>query len=162
MDLGATVCTPKSPDCTACPCADGCRAYAQGLVDVLPQRAEKPTKPTRRGIVYVVRRRDGAWLLERRPNRGLLGGMLAWPTSNWGDEAVDRPPMEGDWTCHNGLIRHTFTHFHLHLRLRTLRVGMDTKPSAGIFVDEAAFRRTDLPTVMRKAFDAARPALMPD
>ena len=84
MDLGATVCTPKSPSCGACPWAGDCAAHKKGLANVLPRRAPRAARPTRHGIAYIARRADGAWLVERRPSRGLLGGMLGWPCSEWG------------------------------------------------------------------------------
>jgi len=162
MDLGATVCSPKNPACDRCPCAAACRANAQGLVGELPRKAAKVTKPTRYGVVYVARRSDGAWLLERRPASGLLGGMLGWPTSSWDDDPVGEPPIAGDWREQDIAIRHTFTHFHLHLTVQTLVVGIDARPSAGTFIPDVEFRRSDLPTLMRKAYDAAVPVFEPD
>ncbi len=97
MDLGATVCTPKSPSCGLCPWSGACLARIKGCAAELPRRTPKPTKPTRYGIAYIARRGDGAWLLERRPDKGLLGGMLGWPGAEWGAEAVEKQPLSADY-----------------------------------------------------------------
>lgn len=83
MDLGATICTVRAPVCGFCPVCDKCRAHHAGTASGRPKRAAKKPKPTRLGIVYLGQTPDGAWLLERRADKGLLGGMLAWPTSDW-------------------------------------------------------------------------------
>lgn len=156
MDLGATICTPKSPACGICPWQAPCKARAGGIQTDLPRKTPKKAKPTRLGIAYLARRSDGAWLLERRPDSGLLGGMLGWPGPVWGDAPVDAPPMQADWQRLNLDVRHTFTHFHLILALRVAEVPMDAAPDTGQFLTPADFRPTDLPTVMRKAFDLAQ------
>ncbi len=156
MDLGATICTPKSPNCGICPLREACRAHAAGTAADLPRRAPRKTRPTRRGIVYLGQRGDGAWLMERRPDRGLLGGMLGWPGSDWGDTAVDAPPCQADWRTLPGEVRHTFTHFHLILTVRTAQLRRGTEPGTRFFVGRDDFRASDLPTVMRKAYDLSR------
>ena len=162
MDLGATICTPKSPACGICPWLERCRARAAGRAGELPRKSPKPAKPVRYGYVYVGRRDDGAWLLERRPDQGLLGGMLGWPGSDWSDAPAEAPPAEADWQDAGAEVRHTFTHFHLRLALRTARIGADAAPARGFFLSQADFRPADLPTVMRKAFDLASTRLGPD
>ncbi|MEM6388820.1 MAG: A/G-specific adenine glycosylase [Pseudomonadota bacterium] len=158
MDLGATICTPRRPACGICPVRPSCVGQGQGIAAELPAKAPKKAKPTRVGIAYLAQRSDGAWLLERRPDKGLLGGMLGWPGSVWAEELQDTtPPMSADWSDPGLEVRHTFTHFHLRLALRFARVGIDGAPSTGEFVPRQAFRPADLPTVMRKAFDLIRP-----
>ncbi|MDP5366866.1 MAG: A/G-specific adenine glycosylase [Paracoccaceae bacterium] len=159
MDLGATICTPRSPACGICPWRDPCRARVAGTAADLPRKTPKKAQPVRRGIAYVVRRADGAWLLERRPDRGLLGGMLGWPGSDWIEGAPpEAPPVAADWTVLDAEARHTFTHFHLLLEVRIATLPQGAQPERGEFLDTAAFRPSDLPTVMRKVFDLARPA----
>ena len=156
MDLGATVCTPRSPACGICPWMPDCAARLAGIAADLPRKSPKKTKPTRFGIAYVARREDGAWLLETRPETGLLGGMLGWPGTEWReDQPPDLPPVEAEWADPGTEVRHTFTHFHLRLALRTARLSMDAVPTRGDFMTTDGFGRTDLPTVMRKAFDLA-------
>ncbi|NCO21772.1 MAG: A/G-specific adenine glycosylase [Rhodobacterales bacterium] len=155
MDLGATICTPKSPACGICPWMSRCAARAMGIAADLPRKLAKPVKPTRHGIAYVARRADGAWLLERRPDSGLLGGMLGWPGAPWGDTAIAEPPLATDWHDPGMTVRHTFTHFHLCLAVRTAHVPLDARSTTGTFLPHDRFRPADLPTVMRKVFDAA-------
>ncbi|WP_226779806.1 A/G-specific adenine glycosylase [Oceaniglobus trochenteri] len=155
MDLGATICTPKSPACGICPWMAPCAARAAGIAAQLPRKLPRQAKPVRHGVAYVARRADGALLLERRPDRGLLGGMLGWPGAPWGDEPVERPPLAADWRDPGIEVRHTFTHFHLILSIRTADVAQDARPETGSFLSPAQFRPSDLPTVMRKVHDAA-------
>nr|WP_255509476.1 A/G-specific adenine glycosylase [Oceaniovalibus sp. ACAM 378] len=155
MDLGATICTPKSPACGICPWIAPCRARLMGIAAELPRKLAKQPKPVRQGIAYVARRSDGAWLLERRPDSGLLGGMLGWPGAPWGDTAQEQPPAPADWHDPGIEVRHTFTHFHLILSLRIATLPETATPITGSFVPGDRFRPADLPTVMRKAFDAA-------
>jgi len=153
MDLGATVCTPRNPGCGLCPLAATCRAYAAGVQAALPRRAAKPLRPTRQGTVWIARRSDGAWLLELRPGRGLLGGMLGWPGSGW-DNAGGPAPLTADWQA-VGAVRHTFTHFHLDLAVLRAEVGPDATPLRGSFIAPSQFRPGDLPSLMRKAYARA-------
>ncbi len=153
MDLGATICTPRNPACGICPWRAPCRARIEGVQATLPRKTEKAAKPVRQGTLWLARRSDGAWLVERRPDRGLLGGMLGFPGSDW-DSAGGPEPLNADWRD-MGEVRHTFTHFHLILRLSVATVAADATPSRGEFLSAASFRPADLPTVMRKAYDLA-------
>ena len=153
MDLGATVCTPRNPRCGACPLGGFCAAQAQGIAATLPRRTAKPPKPTRRGIAYVALRSDGAPLLETRPPKGLLGGMPGWPGSDWSDDPTPAPPLPADWRLLPGLVKHTFTHFHLELSVARAHVGADAAPASGDF--RAGFDPAALPTLMRKVWDHA-------
>ena len=157
MDLGATICSPKSPACGICPWRDPCAARAAGTQGELPKKTPKKPKPVRHGTVYLAQRADGAWLLETRPEKGLLGGMLGWPGSPWVDTSEPlphgTPPLDTDWQTLAGEVRHTFTHFHLILTVKHAMVPQDT---AGDFVTPDQFRPSDLPTVMRKAFDLSQ------
>lgn len=160
MDLGATICTPKSPACGICPWREPCRARVRGTAADLPRKTQKKAKPVRHGTVFLGQRSDGAWLLETRPDKGLLGGMLSWPGSDWvdvGTAACDAvPPCPGAWDIVPGEVRHTFTHFHLILTVHAALLPLDSQPQRGYFVSQAEFRPSDLPTVMRKAFDLTR------
>lgn len=165
MDLGATICTPKSPACGICPLRDACDARAMGTMAELPKKLPKKAKPVRHGTVYLGRRSDGAWLLETRPEKGLLGGMLGWPGSEWIEISLPHPestpPAQGDWEEIEGDVRHTFTHFHLVLRVMTAELPQNAEPHSGAFKPHTDFRPSDLPTVMRKAFNLLRDDVTP-
>ena len=160
MDLGATICTPRSPACGICPWRGPCAARVAGTQADLPRKSPKKAQPIRRGIVYVARRTDGAWLVETRPDRGLLGGMLGFPGSDWSDAPAPAPPVNADWLPLGAEVLHTFTHFHLRLRVMTARVTADVQPRRGQFIGGATFRPADLPTVMRKVFDLAAQSML--
>ena len=160
MDLGATICTPRSPACMICPWAAACRGRALGIAARLPTRAPKTAKPVRLGHAFVARRSDGALLLERRPPSGLLGGMPGWPGTEWAEAAPDPvPPLDAAWHAVAAEVRHTFTHFHLRLQVHVATVGLAAQPARGAFVPPAQFRPAALPTLMRKVWDAARDRL---
>jgi A/G-specific adenine glycosylase len=157
MDLGATVCTPRSPACGICPLIHACAGRAAGIAAELPRKQAKKVQPVRHGIAWIGRRADGAWLLETRPENGLLGGMLGWPGTDWSEAPQGAPPVEALWRD-IGEVRHTFTHFHLRLGLRLAHLPLDAVPSRGAFVPAASFRPASLPTLMRKAYDLASSA----
>ena len=157
MDLGATVCTPRSPACGICPMQPKCRAHIMGIAQVLPLKATKKPRPIRYGIAYVGCREDGALLLERRPETGLLGGMLGWPGTEWsGSLPDDEPPCAGDWRDPGETVQHSFTHFHLILHMRVANLPLDTAPVRGSFMTRGRFRYSELPTAMRKVYDLCR------
>jgi A/G-specific adenine glycosylase len=147
MDLGATVCTPRSPKCGDCPWIKKCAAFATGAPETYPRRAAKAERPRRYGAAFRIER-DGAFWLLRRPDKGLLGGMAALPTTEWRAkkwsraEALKHAPVAGDWK-RTGAIEHVFTHFALTLDV----YSADTAPpNDGWWGDASA-----LPTVFKKA-----------
>jgi A/G-specific adenine glycosylase len=121
MDLGATVCRPKAPLCERCPVAAHCAALASGAPETYPRKTAKAERPHRHGVAYVLTRGDEVALV-RRPPKGLLGGMLALPTSDWraarwtDAEALAAAPAQAAWRG-VGEVEHGFTHFTLTLRL---------------------------------------------
>lgn len=147
MDLGATVCTPKTPKCSACPWIEACAAYASGAAETYPRRAAKAERPKRHGAVFRIER-DGAFWLVRRPDNGLLGGMAALPTTEWRAkkwtrvEALAQAPFEAGWKK-TGQIEHVFTHFALTLDVYAAKA----EPAGEGWWGEASV----LPTVFRKA-----------
>lgn len=162
MDLGATICTPRKPACALCPWQGACQARQCGTAPELPKKTPKKPKPTRLGHAYVGQRADGAWLLERRAESGLLGGMLGWPSSPWaeGEMPQPAPPLPGAWVQMPDAALHTFTHFHLRLIVWVAPLPLDAAPGTGQFVTHDQFRPSDLPTVMRKVFEIAKPAFL--
>ena len=119
MDLGATVCRPKAPLCDLCPIAVHCAARSAGAPETYPRKTSKPERPHRYGIAYLLTRGDEVALV-RRPPKGLLGGMLALPTSEWRarrwtkTEARAVAPAKVAWRA-AGEVEHGFTHFTLTL-----------------------------------------------
>lgn len=149
MDLGSTVCRPKSPLCLMCPLSDGCAGRATGEPERYPVKTKKGARPHRKGVAWVLRDGKGGVALVKRPDKGLLGGMVGLPTSDWTDAAPDAsPPVAADWT-EAGAVEHIFTHFSLSL---TVRVA--TGRGDFLWTPEAEALGA-LPTVFRKALERA-------
>jgi A/G-specific adenine glycosylase len=153
MDLGATICTPHRPRCVLCPWQEPCMARAGGFAEALPARAAKPERPLRHGVVFWLTRPDGAVLLRRREERGLLGGMIevpstAWREMLWGEvEALGSAPVRTKWTALPGVVQHGFTHFRLDL---TILAGTTDSPPEGIWARPDQFKDYAFSTLTKK------------
>jgi A/G-specific adenine glycosylase len=147
MDLGATICTPKSPKCLLCPWREACAAFATGAPETYPRRAAKVKRPERHGVAFRIERDGKLWLV-RRPDKGLLGGMAALPTTEWRAEkwsraeALEHAPVKAKWV-RAGEVRHVFTHFALTLEI----YATNANPTGDGWWDNARA----LPTVFKKA-----------
>ncbi len=124
MDLGATICVPRNPRCNLCPISNPCRARQLGIQNELPKRGQRAEKPKKIGYVYWIENDKSQILLHTRPPKGLLGGMVSLPTSEWVDEknalTLTHPDFivcsGQDLSIEDGLkIEHVFTHFKLAL-----------------------------------------------
>ena len=147
MDLGATICTPKSPNCLLCPLRTMCAATVEGAPERYPIKPKKVPKPTRLGHVYVLFGQSHTVMTERRPDKGLLGGMLGLPTSDWAGELPSpKFPSEANWE-EVGDVRHVFTHFALTLTVWRGQADQSLTP-----VKSAA---DGLPSVFSKALKLA-------
>jgi A/G-specific adenine glycosylase len=162
MDLGATVCTPKRPSCLVCPVAAFCAARADGVAAHLPVRKARPERPLRLALAYVALREDGCVLLRRRPENGLLGGMLEVPSTDWADalprmeDTLLTVPARGDWRLVPGIVSHTFTHFDFDalvyraLLPRRARLTVWADAPRCQWLPRHELDRAALPSVMRK------------
>ncbi len=164
MDLGATVCTPRQPRCPACPWHQACAARAQGQAEAFPVRPPATIKPLRLGVAFWLVRSDGAVLLRRRPERGLLGGMMEVPSTPWRTEpwplaeALALAPVVGvSWQPLPGLVRHTFTHFTLELAVVAASLGVPAADT-GVWIRPRDFAAQALPSVMKKVVRLAQAA----
>lgn len=160
MDLGATICTPRRPRCMLCPLREDCSAVVSGDPENFPVRLPKADKPLRRGAAFVAVRGDGAILLRKRPDKGLLGGMTEVPTTAWtaridGATTQAAAPFPADWK-RAGTISHVFTHFALELEIFLARSNGET-PAGHFWSLRQDISGEALPTVMKKAIEAAIP-----
>jgi A/G-specific adenine glycosylase len=159
MDLGATICTPKKPACSLCPWNDVCAAFKRGDQETFPRKAPKREGALRHGAAFVVVRKDGRILLQRRPAKGLLGGMSEVPGSEWHadldiNEARQSAPKLGKalrWRRRPGVVNHVFTHFPLALTVFVATAPRDTKaPKGARWASIDKLGQEALPNVMRK------------
>lgn len=158
MDLGASVCRPKSPTCLLCPLSTHCAAAKSGRAGQLPRKAAKKPKPQRRGAVFALLNSKGEMLFERRPEKGLLGGMLGLPGTQWTENPpanyTAEAPAAANWRK-AGEAAHVFTHFQLILDvyIAGAPTGFRRKGEQKWIKPEIA----QLPTVFKKAVDCALP-----
>jgi len=159
MDLGATVCRPKAPLCDRCPVSAWCEGFKSGAPETYPRRTRKAARPHRHGVAYVLTRGDQTALV-RRPPKGLLGGMLGLPTSDWraapwnDTEAAAAAPVPRAWRDF-GTVEHVFTHFSLTLRVMRAETHAD-----GDFVWTDPEGLAALPSLFLKAARAGRERLV--
>jgi A/G-specific adenine glycosylase len=124
MDLGAAICTPKSPDCTHCPLEDTCQARALGIQEQRPVLLHKPAIP-HHTVTAAVIRRDDRVLITCRPAHGLLGGLWEFPGGKQ-QEGEDLPTclqreireelgVEIEVGEELGVYQHAYTHFRVTL-----------------------------------------------
>lgn len=156
MDLGATVCTPRSPNCPVCPWRRRCCAYAEGRAAELPVRNPKPDRVMRYGVVFVARRRDGALLVERRAEPGMFGGMVVLPGTAWtrrrptARTVRSAEPVQANWQSVDGVVEHSVSDFQIQLLVRQAVVGSRARANRGYWLPAAEVSREALPATMRK------------
>jgi len=156
MDLGATICRPRNPDCAICPLHDVCQGRKEDIASELPYPAIKGTKPHRYGVVFWIEDPTKKIMLERRPEKGLLAGLIGLPTTEWRDRPWDLNSKDlarsislniNIWEHLPVTIHHTFTHFHLHLKVMK---GQTKNSSQGIWSTFDDLSSYAFPTLMKK------------
>lgn len=115
MDLGATICTPKNPNCMLCPLEASCQGFAKDLVTELPKKEKKLKRKTVWQHFFLLRNAEKQLLVRRRPATGLWPNLWELP-----NEAVE----EGDWQRGNlenfqlrGAFKHVFTHLDMMIKV---------------------------------------------
>jgi A/G-specific adenine glycosylase len=176
MELGATVCTPKTPLCkSSCPLRAQCKAYQQGNVELYPVAAKKKEARLETVNVFVVRTATKYFIVQR-PADGLLAGLWEFPSVVTAAEDHEEEPsthvipfaqlQPAAYRCdYVGNVIHIFSHIkqllHVHhVQLRITKEGdsdLDAHTacllhshSNGKWVDETELAEAALPTVMRK------------
>jgi A/G-specific adenine glycosylase len=164
MDLGATVCRPRNPDCAACPLSPDCAATRTGEPEAYPRRAAARARPIRFGAAYFALRRDGAFLARRRPPKGLLGATLELPGPPWRTDeeggASAAPPFTARWRRLPGEVEQVFTHFALRLTVYAATIAAVPRDAGDVFwVAAADAAGAGFSSVMLKAIAHARDGL---
>ena len=127
MDLGARICISAKPRCALCPLSADCVMAGLPEANLLPVKAKKKPKPKRTGVVFLATM-DGKAMMVRRPDKGLLGGMMGFPTFGWDNAkaqgaSLADAPFAADWKMLSAKVRHIFTHFELELQI--VHVALD-------------------------------------
>ncbi|MSO64444.1 MAG: A/G-specific adenine glycosylase [Alphaproteobacteria bacterium] len=157
MDLGASLCTPRRPRCLLCPWQDDCVARAQGLSERIPVKAPRPVRPMRHAVVFWLERPDGGVLLRRRPDDGLLGGLMELPMTPWGEarwrrrDAARHAPAQVRWRALSRPVEWGFTHFRVALEVWIGRSR--SRDQTQQWIAPAAFGGQALPTMMKRVVD---------
>jgi A/G-specific adenine glycosylase len=131
MELGALICTPRTPKCLFCPVKSHCRAFAAGLVEQIPPPRKRPPRPLHRRKVFAIHR-EGRFLIEQRPSKGRWAGMWQFITRPWDDSRphqlgikIDKPQLIGE-------VEHELTHRQYHFQVVSCQAGETrTKLPAG-------------------------------
>ena len=160
MDLGASICTPKKPACVLCPWMQDCAGRRSGKPEAFPRKKPKVQGELRHGAAFVLLRADGAVLVRRRAEKGLLGGMVEVPTTEWTHDFEERtlpshaPRLPGTvlrWQLLAGAVDHAFTHFPLRLSVyKATVVSRMPAPTGMRWVAISALAGEALPSLMRK------------
>ncbi|MGB4106738.1 MAG: A/G-specific adenine glycosylase [Alphaproteobacteria bacterium] len=155
MDLGATVCTPRSPRCGSCPVSKNCVARKRGIASELPLQEKKKPRPRRFGHVYWITNGRGEVLVCRRPPKGLLGGMIGLPTTEWvTGKKMPAPPSflkKIEITDFGQSARHVFTHFKLELALKSGHFSGKAPAGGYLWLKAEEVENAGFPTVFIKA-----------
>ncbi len=122
MDLGATVCTPRNPDCQVCPLVSLCQANHLGLAGELPRRQPRKAVPLVRQVALLLER-NGEFLVRKRPLQGMLAGLWEFPSR----EVTDGQPASAAAAellaelvlsgrlYELGQVGHAYSHFRLEV-----------------------------------------------
>ncbi|MBL7977373.1 MAG: A/G-specific adenine glycosylase [Bacteroidetes Order II. Incertae sedis bacterium] len=140
MELGATVCTPAKPDCRACPLQPACSAYRNNQQSALPFVSKKPKIPHHHIAIGLVVNNRGQYLISRRPDDGLLGGLWEFPGGkqepNESLEETCKRELQEEMGIEVGitekvaLVKHAYTHFKITLHAFLCTLGRGTPVSA--------------------------------
>ena len=135
MELGANICTPKKPTCESCPVQKFCIAYQNETQLLRPIRTPKKKVP-HYDIVISALRKNGRYLIGKRPPRGLLGGLWEFPggkveTGETHTEALHREIKEElDIEIHSceylTEVKHAYSHFKVTLHIYVCKQGKGT------------------------------------
>ena len=165
MDLGSMVCTRGKPKCAQCPVQPSCLAHQQGRESALPTPKPRKTIPQRE-VAFLLIKQGGDWLLERRPQRGIWGGLLAPVTlaeEHLEDTAASQAHIR-DYLAERGLrllgqavaspiLSHIFTHFRLHIQPWICEVDVIGEHTLQIVV-ATDVESAALPTPVKKLLSA--------
>ncbi len=137
MDLGATLCTRRNPQCLRCPVAEGCVARQTGRQQHLPAaKSKRRARPARHTHMVLALRPDGSVYLRQRPPAGIWGGLWAAPSFDSAAEARGYVDQHlGGEPIALPVIRHAFTHFDLTITPWLVRCNERSVPGLSAVMD---------------------------
>ncbi|MCF6191123.1 MAG: A/G-specific adenine glycosylase [Cocleimonas sp.] len=128
MDLGATLCTRSNPRCDDCPLNDDCLAFQQANQTDYPTKKPKKSMPEKQTIMLIIKHKQHEVLMQKRPPVGIWGGLWCFPQFEKVEHAEEWLVENYNTTLDNAdelpKMKHTFSHFHLHIQ--PLIVGVKT------------------------------------
>jgi A/G-specific adenine glycosylase len=139
MDLGSLVCTRGKPKCEACPVAGKCIARRDKRTGELPAPRARKALPLKRATWFVYLH-AGSVLLERRPSRGLWGGLWTFPESR---------VLEGSKAKRLPALEHSFTHFRLRAQPLVHRLEKRVESPGRLWLDLTDAAHAAVPTPVR-------------
>lgn len=162
MDLGSTICTVQAPKCLLCPVSNECKAFELGAAEEYPKKEKKKAKPKRYANAYFIHNEEGAFLMRKRPEKGLLANMYEIPTTLWLHDKKELIEPSNDimprfatesidikFKKKKGAIKHVFTHFEFYITVY-VAVTEEIEVMDGIAVNEQEIHKYGVPTVMKK------------
>lgn len=158
MDLGSSICTPKSPQCMLCPLREGCCAKSNEPAQY-PRKKPKKAIPQKHGYVYIIKNERGV-LIEKRPETGMLAGMMGFPTSEWvleKEKIIHLECFDNKNLKYNSrhFISHVFTHFALKLYI--IEIDAFKASIKGYqFITNAQLQKLGMPTLFQKVLKQAK------
>lgn len=156
MDIGATICLPKSPRCLLCPLQSSCKAFKSNTQSNYPLKVAKKALPRLLGNVYWIENKKGQIWIQKRPDRGLLAGLYEFPSSPWEPEAITPAitlPFEVEIQHTGNQVQHVFTHFHLTLNVILGKTGQDVLD--GTWTEVEKLHTYAFPSLMKKVMRVA-------
>ena len=153
MDLGSKICKPVNPKCDSCPLLKYCLAHKNNTYKSIPMKTKSLNKVNRKGYLYIGITNEEKIILIKRPKKGLLGGTICPPTSDWkkNEFPTPKPPFKGDWKILNESIFHSFTHFDLELKIMISEIK--NYPTNVYLEPINSITLNSLPTVMKKGVE---------
>ncbi len=158
MDLGATCCLPKNPQCEICPVSQSCIAHQKGRTEELPTPSPKKQLPVRTVAMIILQNTNGEILLQRRPETGIWGGLWSFPEleaanewEKWCENQLQKSFSEPEiWQP----FTHIFTHFKLEITPLYVQIDQNQadfpKMEESAWIEKTASENLGLAAPVRK------------
>ena len=163
MEMGATMCTPKSPSCLLCPVRAGCKGYGQGMAERLPVKPKKKAQRVEKRCVMLVFCQNRVLTVLRRER--LLGGLSVFPDAVGALSpaqmcaALEALGVFAAYDARLGCAKHVFTHLIWEMEIHAFVADAPTDVPDGRWVNAAELAALPMPTAVKAARKFAEEAL---